>query len=73
MHHHSCVLIHHENIRILVKNFERDILRDQFELTDRIWQHDGNHILGFNFVVGFNRRLIHQDVSGIGGILNFAS
>src|SRR5262249_49884632 len=40
MHNHSCGLVYDNQIVVFVKDVERNVLRDEFDLAHRLWKYD---------------------------------
>ena len=70
VHHHAGLLIYDDNVIILVKDIERNILWDDLQLPAGIWKHNRDGIERFYLVARLNRLTIYKDISGIGSALN---
>ena len=78
---HSGDFVHDKDFFIFIKNLNGNIFRINFGIPRRICQYNADNIAGFDFVVGFDNLVIHQDIprscsildTVAGGILNFVT
>ena len=62
MHHHPLRLIHHDQIRILIQDIQRDVLR--FNIRFHRFRHGENYfIITFDTTTSLYRRTVYQHIS----------
>ena len=70
MHAHSCGLVHHQQVVVLIDDVQRDVLGDNLILVARTVHHHRDLIARMHAVVALDGAAVHADALCLGGVLD---